>query len=284
MGAVSVIVNTYSRWSDHEGQRLGAALAFYTLLSSAPLVVLAVLITSAFLGRIQAEQRIVDFSTQTLGPDATGVVRTLLMHARQPHRMDLAALVAILASLFGASRAFQELHDDLNKMWEAQPRSRGIIAKVAQQIFSFILVLAAGVILIMSMLATAAVSVMAAFFSSMVPVPTPLLETANFVVSFLVLTGTFLLIFRFVPDLALPWRALWPGAVVSALLFVCGKAVLAVYLTKAGIGSAYGAAGSFVAVAFFAYYAAQIFLFGAEFTYVWARRKMRPEREAIVHS
>lgn len=276
MSAVSVIGKTFSRWNDHEGQRLGAALAFYALLSAAPLAVLALLIGSTFLGQERAEHKIVDYATETVGPGGAGVVYAILSHARQPHRTDLAALIAILALLFGASGAFLELRDDLNKMWDARPLRGGFTGVVLQRIFSFVLVLAAGAILLMSMLATAAVSVLAHFFSSLLPVPPWLLEAGNFVASFLLLSGIFLLIFRFVPDLVLPWRVLWPGALVSALLFVCGKVLLGLYLTKAGVGSAYGAAGSVVAVAFFMYYAAQIFLFGAEFTYIWAHREMRP--------
>jgi membrane protein len=276
MSALAVVGKTFSRWNDHEGQRLGAALAFYALLSAAPLVVLALLIASTFLGQDKAERRMVDYATQTMGSSGASIVNTILSHARQPHRTDLAALTAIFALLFGASGAFLELRDDLNKMWDAQPPRGGILGILAQRIFSFVLVLAAGAILLISMLATAAVSVIARFFANLVPVPPWLLETANIIVSFLLLTGIFLLIFRFVPDLALPWRLLLPGAGVSALLLVCGKAILGLYLTKAGVGSAYGAAGSIVAVAFFVYYAAQIFLFGAEFTYIWARRKMGP--------
>lgn len=284
MVAVSVIGKTFSRWSDHEGQRLGAALAFYALLSAAPMAVVALLIASVFLGRQAAEGRITAFATQAMGPRGAAVLKSVLLHARHPHRFDLAAAIAIAALLFGASGAFLELRDDLNKMWDAHPRDRGIVGIVLQRIFSFVLVLAAGAVLLVSMLATTAVAVIAHFFSTVVPIPSWVLECVNAVVSLIVLTGIFLLIFRFVPDLALPWHTLWPGAAVSALLFVVGKAVLGIYLTKAGVGSAYGAAGSVVAVAFFVYYAAQIFLFGAEFTYIWARRDLRAADRAIAKS
>jgi len=284
MGAISVIGKTFARWCDHEGQRLGAALSFYALLSAAPLVVLALLIGSTFLGQQTAEEKIVEYAQQVLGPNGASTVQAVLSHARQPHKSDLAALIAILALLFGASGAFVELRDDLNKMWDARPRRNGFLGLCLQRVFSFLLVLAAGALLVASMLSTAALSVMAHYFRDVIPVPTLALEVANFVVSFVLLSGVFLLIYRFVPDLVLPFRVLWPGAVASALLFVIGKAILGVYLTKAAVGSAYGAAGSIVAVAFFVYYAAQIFLFGAEFTYLWARRNLRPEAKMLVRT
>jgi len=277
--ALSVIGTTFSRWNGHDGQRLGAALAFYTLLSAAPLAVLALVIGSIFLGRQAAEGRITNFASQALGPKGASLLDSILLHARQPHHFGVAAAIAIGALLFGASSAFLELRDDLNRMWEVHPKNRGLIGIVLQRIFAFVLVLAAGVVLLASMLATAAVSVISQFFRNLMPVPSWVLEIGNFAASLVVLTLIFLLIFRFVPDLYLPWHVLWPGAVASALLFTFGKALLGLYLTKVGVGSTYGAAGSIVATALFVYYAAQIFLLGAEFTYVWARRKLQPGRE-----
>ncbi len=276
---LSVIGTTFSRWNGHDGQRLGAALAFYTLLSAAPLAVLALVIGSIFLGRRAAEGNITSFATHALGPTGAEVLESVLRHARQPSHFDVAAAIAIGALLFGASSAFLELRDDLNRIWEAHPKNRGLIGIVLQRIFAFLLVLAAGAILVASMLATAAVAVITQFFRGLLPVPSWVLETGNFVASLVVLSLIFLLIFRFVPDLYLPWHVLWPGAMVSALLFVVGKVLLGLYLTKVGVGSSYGAAGSIVATALFVYYAAQIFLLGAEFTYVWARRKLQPGRE-----
>jgi membrane protein len=278
---LSVIGATFARWSDHDGQRLGAALAFYTLLSAAPLAVLALLIGSMFVGRETAQGRIASFGSEVLGPAGAAALNSILVHARQPRQFNIAAAIAICALVFGASSAFLELRDDLNRMWDAHPKSSGLIGIILQRFFSFLLVLAAGAVLIFSMLATAAVSVIARFFNNVVPVPAWVLESANFAVSVVLLTAIFLLIFRFVPDLALPWNALWPGALASAILFTVGKAVLGLYLTRVGVGSSYGAAGSIIAVAFFVYYAAQIFLLGAEFTYLWARRKLQTKREAL---
>ena len=281
---LSVVGGTFVRWSDHDGQRLGAALAFYTLLSAAPLAVFALLIASVFVGRQEAEGKIANFGADVLGPAGAAALNSILVQARQPTHFNVAAAIATAALVFGASSAFLELRDDLNRMWEAHPKGRGVIGIVLQRFFSFMLVLAAGVVLLFSMLATAAVSLIAGLFRGVMPVPSWVLEAGNFLASLIVLSAIFLLIFRFVPDLTLPWKTLWPGALVSALLFTVGKAVLGLYLTKVGVGSTYGAAGSVVAVAFFVYYAAQIFLLGAEFTYLWARRELQSAREAFAKS
>src|SRR5262249_37817010 len=151
---------------------------------------------------------------------------------------------------------------------------------ILQRAFAFVLVVASGVLLFVSMLASTALSVVGKYFSSIVPVPLPILDLANFLISFGVLTLVFALIYGYVPDCRLPWRDLWIGAAVSALFFVIGKALLGVYLAHAAVGSAYGAAGSLVAIAFWVYYSAQIFLLGAEFTYVWWRGQGMEARRA----
>ena len=268
---MGLLRQTFSRWNDHEGQRLGAALAFYTLLSAAPFAIFLLLILSKFFARQEVEANMVNGAQQLMGPRAASFVRTLLTSSRHTTHADLASGVALFTLLFGASGAFIELREDLNKMWDAREKTRGILGIVVQRIFGFILVLLTGCLLVVSMLATAALSVVADSIRQSIPVPPVVLEAANFIVSFAVLTLVFALIFRFVPDLTLPWKSLWRGAAASAVLFVVGKALLGFYLSKAAVGSAYGAAGSLIAIAFWVYYSAQIFLLGAEFTYIWSK-------------
>jgi len=279
-----LVPKAFSRWSDHEGQRLGAALAFYSILSAAPLLVLAVFLTSSVLGRQAAEQRLVSFAQRNLGPTGAVVVQSVMHHALRVHHSNWAVGIALVLLLFGASGAFLELRDDLNKMWETRTRSSGILGLILQRFFAFLLVLAAGILALASMLATAALSVITHFFHNIAPVPPVLLEILNFIVSVFLLAVVFVLVFRFVPDRHLPLKCLWPGALVTAVLFTAGKALLGIYLMRFGVGSAYGAAGSVVALAFFLYYAAQIFLFGAELTYLWAKRILQSSGEALAPS
>ncbi len=268
---MTLVGETFSRWNEHEGQRLGAALAFYTLLSAAPLLVFILLAVSAFYGQQQVADKIVSYAERIAGHTAAEFAQTLLGSAKPTHGR-LAGIIGLITLLFGASGAFTELREDLNKMWDAHPRSKGILGMIAKRAFAFVLVIAAGVLLFASMLLTTAVSIIGGTFSGVIPVPPWLLSLANFIVSMCALTFVFALIYRYVPDLRLPWRVLWTGAAVSALLFVIGKALLGIYLARAGVGSAYGAAGSVIAIAFWIYYSAQIFLLGAEFTYVWSGR------------
>lgn len=267
---------TFSRWNSHEGQRLGAALAFYTLLSGAPFALFLLMVLSKFMNRKEVETKMLSGAAQMFGSNGARVVESIVNSSHRAHHGTLALALALATLMFGASGVFMELRDDLNKMWDARRSSSGFLSIVLQRAFSFILVLAAGCIALASMLAAAAVAVIAAHFKQSVPVPDWALEIANLVVSFGLLTFVFLLIYRFVPDKRLPWRMLWTGAATSAVLFVLGKGLLAMYFTKAGVGSAYGAAGSIIAIALWIYYSAQIFLLGAEFTYLWCTRRNPP--------
>jgi membrane protein len=281
MGAATLVGQTFSRWNDNEGQRLGAALAFYTLLSSAPLLLLILLALSCFYGQQAVEERIVNYAQTIAGDTAARLAQTFLESARRPSHGTLASVFATGALLFGASSVFAELRDDLNKMWDARPRSNGILGLLIQRAFAFLLVIAAGALMFVMMVLSTVVELIA-WFTAYFPVPAIMLDVANFIVSFVTFTLIFALIYRFVPDVVLPWNVLWTGASVSALLFVVGKALVGLYLAKAGVASAYGAAGSVIAIAFWIYYSAQIFLLGAEFTYVWSGRVVRaganPER------
>jgi membrane protein len=206
-----------------------------------------------------------------VGQSGASLVAIFLDQAKKPANGLTANVFAGFVLLFSASSVFSELQDDLNKMWDARPPGSGMRGLFLQKLFSFVLVLASGVLVLASMLATASVSIVAHYFRDLVPVPPLLLEAANLIITFAVLSLVFVLVYRFVPDCRLPWPELWFGAVLSALLFVIGKAALGYYLSRTGVGSAYGAAGSIIAFALWLYYSAQIFLFAAEFTYVWGK-------------
>jgi membrane protein len=267
-----LVGQTFSRWNSHEGQRLGAALAFYTLLSGAPFAVFLLLLLSKFMNQQTVEDKMMSAAQQIFGDRGSLLVQSILDSAHHAHHGNIALIIALVTLLFGASGVFMELRDDLNKMWDARERTKGIWGIIVQRAFAFLLVLAAGVIALVSMLASTAVAFVAKEFSHAIPIPPWALEIANVVVSFSLLTLVFLLIYRYVPDLRLPWKPLWTGAAVSAILFVIGKGLLALYFSKAAVGSAYGAAGSVVVISLWIFYSAQIFLLGAEFTYLWGKQ------------
>jgi membrane protein len=272
MNYALIVIRTFTRWNRHDGQRLGAALAFYTLLSAAPMLLFLLLAVSELFGPAAGQRGIVDSVATLMGATAGNLTQTFLSGAHGPSHGTVAGVLAIATLLSGASGVFTELRYDLNKMWGARPPVSGIRGVIVQQAFAFLLVLAAGVLLFALMLLSTMAAFLTRFFSDSIHVPAGVIAVLDFLISFALLTLIFALIYRFIPDLLLPSKALWTGAAVTATLFVITKMLLALYLGRTGFGSAYGAAGSLIAIALWVYVSAQIFLLCAEFTYLWSQR------------
>lgn len=269
--AADLLKETGSKWSGHNAPRLGAALAYYTLLSMAPLLILTVSIC-AVVFKANAEMKLLSEAQGVVGSAGAKTLKMLIDNAHHPGAGILATLIALATLLFGASGVFVELRDSLNNIWDAPPpKSSSWQAFVKQRLVSFAMVLGLGALLLVSLVASAAMSVIATFFAGFVPVHTAILgEIANFLFSLAALAVLFGLIFKFVPDVPIDWRDVGIGAAFTAVLFTIGKGLLGLYLGTAGVGSTYGAAGSIVALVVWVYYSAQIFFFGAEFTRVYA--------------
>jgi membrane protein len=268
---ISLLKNTYTKWSDHQAPRLGASVAFYSILSFAPLLVLITAVIALVLGHKSAEGALVSESRQWVGDRGADTVQTLLKNAQKPASGAFAGLVAFLTLLFGASGVFTELRDALNLVWDAKGQeSSGFIGMIKDRLFSFGMVLSIGFLLLVSLILSAALAFLGASFKDLLPVPSIALQAVNFAFSFGVITVLFALMFRYVPAVKISWRHVWVGAVGTAFLFTLGKFLLGLYLGKASVGSTYGAAGSFVAMIVWIYYSAQIFFFGAQFTRVYA--------------
>jgi membrane protein len=267
---ISLSKETYKTWSDHKANRLGASVAFYTLLSLAPLLILTAAVIALVFSKDTVHRDLVDQARQMMGTRGADIVNSLLSNAQRPSSGILASVVAFLTLLFGASGVFIELRDALNTIWDAKPQSStGWKGMLKERLFSFGMVLSIGFLLLVSLLLSAALAFIGTFFGQLVPIPPAVLEAVNFLVSFGVITVLFALMFKFVPAVSIPWRDAFIGATGTALLFTIGKFLLGLYLGKASVGSAYGAAGSLVAVIVWVYYSAQIFFFGAEFTRVY---------------
>ncbi len=283
--AVSLLKTTYTKWSDHHAPRLGASVAFYTLLSFAPLLVLTVAVIALVFDPQKAQHGLIDQAKQMIGDRGADAVKSLLTNAQKPSSGVIASVIAFATLLFGASGVFTELRDALNIIWDAEPKNAsGLMGMVKERLFSFGMVLSVGFLLLVSLILSAGLALLGKFFGGLVPLPAFVFEIINFVVSFAVITLLFALLFKFVPARAISWRDVWVGAVGTALLFTIGKMLLGLYMGKAGVGSAYGAAGSLVAVIVWVYYSAQIFFFGAEFTHVYTDLGARPAvQRAAVH-
>jgi len=278
-GVWTICKQTISRWIDHEGPRHGAALAFYSLLSLAPLVILVVAGLSTIFGRKAVQDELIYDVGLLMDKTAATTIQGLLAIARKPPHGLMSSVLGALTLLFGASAVFSELSDALNRMWGGTPKWTGLLGLIVERILSFVLVAVVGLLIAISMVASATVTAVHSMFGSMAPAPMLILEVVNFLASLGATGFLFALIFRFVPNVTLPWKTVAVGATVSAVLFVTGKAILGAYLNWAGIGSAYGAAGSLVAVLVWVYYSAQIFYLGAEFTCVCGHDHLQQKRE-----
>lgn len=280
---VHLLSISFAKWNEHHAPRLGAALAYYALLSAAPLLVLVLEITALVLNRSTAERELFRHTAEFVGPGAAGLLQTAISSAE--HKTGIAASSLAICTLFiGASGFFVDLQDALNTIWEAPPPYKSAVGgMVKQRLKAFVLIVCLGVFTAASLLCSAVFAVVLRYFRGLVPFHTALFgEVLNFVISLAVVTVLFGLIFKFVPNMPIDWEDVSLGAFVSAVLFMIGRSALAIYVNTTGFGSAYGAAGSLVAFMVWMYYSAQIFLFGAVFTRVFAdeHRRDGPRRQA----
>jgi membrane protein len=265
---------TTNSWLEHEGPRLAASLSLYSLLSLAPLVILTIAVAALLFGRSAAQEALIDEVRDVMGGDGARTVQTVIEHGKEPHSGSLASVIGIIILIVGASSVFGELQSALNKIWEVKPApGTGLLTLLRARLVSFALVLGCGFLLLVSLVFSTALAAFGRFFSTHLSVPTEFLAATNVLVSFAGIFVLIALILKFVPDVTLRWRDVWPGALATALLFTIGKALLGLYLGKTAVGSAYGAAGSIIVVILWVYYSAMIFYFGAEFTRIRAARR-----------
>jgi len=266
-----LLKSSFANWFNANTPRLGAALAYYTVLSLAPLLIVVVGIAGMVFGRQAAEGQIVWQIEGLVGHRAAEAVQGMVRQAFAPEAGLVAAIVGVVVLLFGASGVFMELRGSLNTVWGVET-SGSLWALIRERFFSFAMVLAIGFLLLVSLVVSTALAAAGKFLGAWLPVSAPLLELANLALSFVVTTVLFALLYKVVPEAPIAWRDVWIGAAVTALLFSVGKLVIGLYLGRASIGSAYGAAGSVVVILVWVYYSAQVFFLGAGFTRAFAER------------
>ncbi len=270
--ALAMLRDAASKWNAHNVPRLGASLAYYTLLSLAPLSILLVAICRLVFTRRVAESNLLGQLQAIVGVSVANTLQTVLDTTHHRRSGAIASIVAVVILFFGASGVFVELRDSLNLIWDARSSDwHGWRAVVVQRLTSFAAVLALGFLLLVSLLLSAALGVLTQFFGDLLPAGAVISgEALNLILSPLAIAALFSLIFKFVPDVPIAWRDVLIGAVVTTILFSIGRMALSFYLRTTGVGSAYGAAGSVVAFVVWVYYSAQIFFFGAILTRVYA--------------
>lgn len=282
--AWDMLKQTASDWSDDNAARLAAALAFYTVLSIAPMMVLAVAVAGLVFGEDAARGQIAAQLASVVGPQAGSAIETIIANAKTPEAGLWSTAVGIAVLLFGASGVFGELQASLNVVWDVAPKpGRGVKGFIEQRFFSFTMVLGVAFLLLVSLVLSAALSAIGSAVSASLPGGAVLWQAVNIVVSLALITVLFAMIFKVIPDAKIDWSDVWVGAFATSLLFALGKFALGLYIGRASIASPYGAAGSVIVLVVWVYYAAQILLMGAEFTQVYARRFGR-EIEPSAHA
>lgn len=275
--SLALVYAAYEGWMSDRAPRLGASLAFYTLLSLAPIVVVVVAVAGFAFGERAAEGRLVYEIQDLIGRDVAEAVQGLLATARDAGTMTFATLAGLIGLFFGATAVVTELRDALNTIWKVQPRESAsrwmfIVETVKERAFSFGLVLGIGFLLMVSLVVNAWLAAMGTYFGGLLPVPEWLLQIVYSAISFAVITFLFAGIYKFLPDVRLEWGDVIIGGAVTSLLFTLGRVLIGLYLGTSTLVSTYGAAGSLVLVMIWVYYSAQIFFFGAEFTRAYTER------------
>lgn len=274
-----VIRDAAFEWSRHNAPRLGAALAYYTVLSLAPLLILAFAACGFFFGDDAVWGQLHWHISQTAGPQTAAVVDALLTGIRGNAGKGSASVLGAAVLLLGASGVFAELRSALNFIWDAPPdKGSSVLLFIRDRFYAFATVLAVGILLVLSIAASALAHLVAGGIG--LRLHAPVLLAGNFVVAFAVKAFLFGLTYRLIPDAHVRWKDVAVGATATTILFEAGAFLITFYLGKAGPGSAYGAAGSLIALLVWVYYSAQVFLYGAELTHVYALSRLPAALEA----
>ncbi|HZF78439.1 MAG TPA: YihY/virulence factor BrkB family protein [Rubrivivax sp.] len=263
-----------SAWSDDYAPSMGAALAYYTLFSVAPLLLIVISVAGLVFGEDAARGEIMEQLQGLIGIESAKAVEALLQSVNKPSKGVLGTVVGIVVLIIGATTVFGELQDAMDRIWRQRPPpGRGIVRLLQTRLLSLGLVLGIGFLLMVSLVVSAALAALGRWWAPWFGEGLLLLaDTLNFVVSLLLMTAIFAQIFKWLPRVRLAWRDVWIGAAITSLLFTVGKTLIGYYIGRSAIASTFGAAASLVVLLVWVYYSAQIFLLGAEFTRAYAMR------------
>jgi membrane protein len=273
----SLLWTAYSEWSSHGIARLGAALAYFTLFSIAPVLVVVTGIVGLFIGQAAARGQVAPWLERLLSREGAEAAQLMLQQAATPAGGIVTTIVGLVTLFLGTSALVNELRHSLNVVWRIQEpasESQGIFAAMhgmlSDRAYAFLIVVGAGLLVLASLVVNTAVTAAAAYFGEWLPIPAAGLQVANFVVAFGLLTMMFTLVYKTIPDADVAWGDAWVGALVTALLFDLGTMALSLFLGTAAGASVYGTAASVLALLMWVYYSAQVFFFGAEVTRIFA--------------
>jgi len=268
----SLMWDAANGWLDHRASRTGAALAFYTVFSLAPVLILSIAIAGFFFGEAAARGEIVDQIGDLVGPQGAQLVQSVLQNASRPGAGTIATIISIITLVLGANTALAELKAGLDQTWNVPPERRtGFWYSVRTRLLSVGLILSLGFLLLVSLVISAALTALERLSRGEMLI-NAVLTWINFLFAFVLVATLFATIYKVLPSVKIAWRDVTIGSFVTALLFTAGKFAIGVYIGNSGVASTYGAAGSVVLILIWVYYSAQILLYGAEFTHAFAYR------------
>jgi membrane protein len=270
----SLVKQAATAWVEDYAPSMGAALAYYTMFSIAPLLLIAIAVAGLVFGQEVASGEVMAQLRGLMGEDGAHAVQGMLEAANEPGKGTLATIVGVVLLVIGATTVFGELQDALDRIWRAPARDKtsGIWGLLRSRLLSFGMILGIGFLLIVSLIFSAALSALGKWMGPVFGGWEVLAQIVNFVISFAMVSVMFAMIYKIMPRVRIAWHDVWIGAIVTSLLFSIGKSLIGLYIGKSGVTSAFGAAGSLAVLLIWVYYSAQIFLLGAEFTWAYAHR------------
>jgi membrane protein len=283
-GTWSLLASTVRAWQEDKAPTLAAALAFYTSISIAPVIVLVIAIAALALGHEAAQERLFVEIQGLLGPQAAEFIRGTIRSSQRQGGSLWATVISAAAVIAGATSVFAQLQASLDAIWHVKPSPKsGVFSFVRTRIVSFGMIVAIGFLLVVSLVVSAALTAFSGLLSQIAPWLHPVARAADLIISIGVVSLLFAAVFKYLPDAKVRWRDVWIGAVMTAILFTLGKFLIGLYLGRSATISTFGAAGSFVILLLYVYYSSQILFLGAEFTRAYAGsrgRDVKPSEHA----
>ncbi|MGG6242017.1 YihY/virulence factor BrkB family protein [Nodosilinea sp. AN01ver1] len=283
-----LLKQAFQEWNKDKASQLAAALAYYTLFSLAPLLILAIAIAGLFFDSVAVRDQLMSQVESLVGGSGAEFVRTVLDNANRPGQSSgvVASIISIVLLLVGATGVLTQLQLALNTIWNLEARSDiGLMNMVRKRVLSLGMVMVIGFLLLVSLVVSSVISGFSAYLQSLAPGLDAVVQLINFVVAFGITTLLFAALFKYLPDAVISWRDVWFGAIATAILFSIGKYLIGLYLGNSGFGSSYGAAGSVIILLIWVFYSAQIMFYGAELTQVYSRRfgsPIQPNKYAVL--
>ena len=262
----------FSSWLDDYAPSMGAALAYYTMFSIAPLLLIVISTAGLVFGEEAVRGEIFGQLQGLMGDQGAQAVQSLLESVSEPKKGMAGTIIGSVLLLIGATTVFAELQDAFDRIWRAPDKDKtgGVWQLIRSRLLSFGIILGIGFLMIVSLVFSAAIAALGKWWGPLFSNLEVIATVLNFVFSFALMTAVFAMLYKFMPRVKIHWKDVWAGATVTALLFTVGKILIGIYIGKSAISSGFGAVGSLVVVLVWVYYSAQIFLLGAEFTWVYA--------------